>query len=99
MQGASERMGGADGAGTRFGDCGKGPVIVKQACGAEDDVLSDPSCGGKRNHLSIGSGVVSGRDSASFEGNFGPCRRMALPVGRRFCGGASSSPGFKIGGP
>ena len=132
MQGASERMGGADGAGTRFGDCGKGPVIVKQACGADDDVLSDPSCGGKRNHLSIGlgaaaarwttspsglekftpsrsdpgseagfgrfgSGVVSGRDSASFEGIFGPCRRMALPVGRRFCGGASSSLGFKIG--
>ena len=45
----------------------------------------------------FGSGLVSGRDSASFEGIIGPCRRMALPVGRRFCGGASSSPGFKIG--
>ena len=32
-------------------------------------------------------GVLSGSDLASFERIFGPCRRMALPVGRRFCGG------------
>lgn len=57
---------------------------------------SRSSPGSEGGFWRFGSGVVSGSDSASFEGIFGPCRRMALPVGRRFCGGASSSPGFKI---
>jgi len=72
---ASAGMGGADGVGTRFGDCGNGPVIVKQACGAVNDVLSDRGCGLKRKHLSIGRGAAprwttspSGRENSPRRG-------------------------------
>jgi hypothetical protein len=41
-------VGGADGGRARVEGCGNGPVIVKQACGADDDVLSDRECEVKR---------------------------------------------------